>query len=57
MGEILGVWSEQPEARMRVGDRLPLEGGSATVRVFETGRAERVDDYLRASGSLALSGE
>jgi signal transduction histidine kinase len=38
---------------MAVGDRLPLEGGSASVRVFETGQVQRVDDYERAAGPLA----
>jgi signal transduction histidine kinase len=53
VGEILGVWSERRGARMTVADRLPLDGGSVSVRVFETGKAQRVDDYERAGGPLA----
>jgi GAF domain-containing protein len=36
-----------------VGARLPLDGDNVATRVFHTGEPARIDDYARASGTMA----
>jgi signal transduction histidine kinase len=42
-----------PERQLPVGERLPLDGDSLTVRIRDTGAPARIDDYAAVTGSIA----
>jgi PAS domain S-box-containing protein len=52
-GTIVGGWALQPEHVLPNGTCMPLDGNTASVRVWRTGRAARMDDYASADGELA----
>src|SRR3954451_21666299 len=50
---VVGGWSDPGHPAVEVGPRVPLDGDTAAVRVWRTGRPARVDDYDGMSGDLA----
>ena len=50
---VLAGSSDLVPGGIRVGLRLPLDGGSVTAQVFREKRVVRVDDYAKAGGSIA----
>jgi PAS domain S-box-containing protein len=50
---VLGGWSAPGVPSVEVGPRVPLDGDTASVRVWRTGRPARVDSYEGLSGELA----
>ena len=50
---VLAGSSDLVPGGIRVGLRLPLDGGSVTALVFREKRVVRVDDYAKAGGSIA----
>jgi signal transduction histidine kinase len=49
----IAAWSRSGQAELAVGTRIPLEGTSIAVQVYETGRPARVDSFAGASGPIA----
>ena len=52
-GTIVGGWAVNREHILPVGTRMPLDGDTATTRVWRTGRPARMDSYEQAEGELA----
>ena len=52
-GEIVGGWALQPEHVIEHGTRMPLDGDTASTRVWRTGQAARMDDYADAETEVA----
>jgi signal transduction histidine kinase len=50
---VVGGWSADGAPAVEVGGRVPMDGDTASVRVWRTGRAARVDTYDGLSGDLA----
>jgi signal transduction histidine kinase len=52
---VVAGWSESVEVppELDIGARVPLEGESASTRVFRTGRPARIDNYADAAGPLS----
>jgi len=50
---IVASYAEPGEPHIPVGDHVTIEGDNIAAAVLCTGRAARMDDYSRASGSLA----
>jgi signal transduction histidine kinase/uncharacterized protein YoaH (UPF0181 family) len=50
---VVASYAEPGEPHLPVGDHVTLEGDNVGATVLRTGRAARMDDYGRASGSLA----
>ena len=48
---LVAVWSHGPHT-LQPGMRLPLEPGSLSAKVLQTGRPERVDDYTDLEGEI-----
>jgi signal transduction histidine kinase len=53
---VVGSWGDLADA-YRVGGRSKLDGDSVTALVHRTGRPARLDDYERATGSIAADGQ
>jgi signal transduction histidine kinase len=54
MATVVAVWGKQPSGGIRVDARLPIDGSSATARVFRERRPVRVEDYdADAAGAIA----
>jgi signal transduction histidine kinase len=51
---LVAVWSREPHA-LQPGMRLPLEPGSLSSTVLQTGRPERVDDYTDLEGEIGVA--
>ena len=54
-GTIVGGWAVNREHVLPVGTRMPLDGDTATTRVWRTGRPARMDTYDQAEGELAAT--
>ena len=54
-GTIVGGWAVNREHILPVGTRMPLDGDTATTRVWRTGRPARMDTYDQAEGELAAT--
>ena len=54
-GTVVGGWSLQPEHVLAVGTRMPLDGDTAVVRVWRTGRSARMEGYEGRAGELAAT--
>jgi PAS domain S-box-containing protein len=50
---VVGGWSAEGSPAVEVGPRVPLDGDTASARVWRTGRAARVDSYDGMAGALA----
>jgi PAS domain S-box-containing protein len=50
---VVGGWSVQGAPAVAVGDTLPLDGETAAVKVWRTGRPARLDSYQGLTGELA----
>jgi len=50
---LVGAWREPGSHINPVGSSFALDGDSVIARVLRTGRAQRIDDYERAGGTLA----
>jgi PAS domain S-box-containing protein len=50
---LVGAWREPGSDINPVGTTFALDGDSVLARVRQSGRAQRIDDYERATGSLA----
>ena len=50
---VVGTWTGDDTPSFPVGERIPVEGGSVTAKLFRSGHPERVDDYEDAEGELA----
>lgn len=50
---IVGEWSASGAPSYPVGASVPVEGESATAKLYRSGRPERVDDYASVGGELA----
>jgi PAS domain S-box-containing protein len=50
---VIGGWSDRGHPAVQVGPRVPLDGDTASVRVWRTGKPARVDDYTGLTGELA----
>jgi signal transduction histidine kinase len=50
---VVGAWSETGEPGFAVGATLELDGDTLVPKVVRTGRAQRVEQYAHASGTLA----
>ena len=48
---LVAVWSHEPHT-LQPGMRLPVEPGSLSAKVLQTGRPERVDDYTDLEGEI-----
>ncbi|MDT4951680.1 MAG: hypothetical protein QOJ37_4275 [Pseudonocardiales bacterium] len=53
---ILGIWTRTGEPVPVPVDRVELGGENVTTRVFETGEAARIDNYVGAFGAAANVG-
>jgi PAS domain S-box-containing protein len=52
---VIGGWSEFPQP-FQAGTRWPLDGPTLLVRVLQTGRPARIDDYTEVPGTIAAAG-
>jgi PAS domain S-box-containing protein len=52
-GTIVGGWAVRPEHLLPTGTRMPMDGDTATTRVWRTGAAARMDSYEDVEGELA----
>jgi signal transduction histidine kinase len=50
---VVGSWTGNDLPAFPVGERIPVEGGSVTAKLYKSGRPERVDDYELVEGELA----
>jgi PAS domain S-box-containing protein len=50
---VVGGWSAPGVPAVEVGDRVPLDGPTASVAVYRTGRPARIDSYEGLTGELA----
>ena len=50
---VVGTWTGNDTPSFPLGERIPVEGGSVTAKLYRSGRAERVDDYDDVEGELA----
>src|SRR5215213_11723713 len=50
---VVGLWTRNGTPSFPIGERLPVEGGTVTAKLFRSGRPERVDDYDEVDGELA----
>jgi signal transduction histidine kinase len=50
---VVGAWSETGEPGFAVGATLELDGDTLVPKVVRTGRAQRVEQYAHATGTLA----
>jgi PAS domain S-box-containing protein len=50
---VLGGWSAGGAPAVDVGGQVPLDGDTAAVRVWRTGRPSRIDSYDDLTGELA----
>src|SRR4051794_7719127 len=50
---VVGGWGAPGSPTVEVGPRIPLDGGTAAVLVWRTGRPARVDTYDGLTGELA----
>jgi PAS domain S-box-containing protein len=50
---VVGGWSVGRVSNVPVGERVPLDGDTATVRVWRTGAPTRLDTYEGIPGTLA----
>ena len=52
---VIGEWSEVPHS-WQAGTRWPLDGPGLAVKMLETGRPARIDDYSELPGTIAAAG-
>ena len=50
---VVGIWAATGSPSFPVGERIPVEGETATAKIYRTGRPARVDDYADVEGELA----
>jgi signal transduction histidine kinase len=50
---VVGSWTGNDTPSFPIGERIPIEGGSVTAKLYRSGRPERVDDYDDVEGELA----
>jgi signal transduction histidine kinase len=50
---VVGAWSAGGAPAVEVGSLVPLDGDTASARVYRTGRPARIDSYDHLSGELA----
>ena len=50
---VVGIWAATGSPSFPVGERIPVEGETATAKIYGTGRPARVDDYAAVEGELA----
>jgi signal transduction histidine kinase len=51
---LVGYWTTGNEApAFPLGEPIPVEGETATAKIYRSGRPERVDDYYDVEGELA----
>jgi PAS domain S-box-containing protein len=50
---VVGGWSRKGTPAVEVGQRVPMDGDTASVRVLRTGRAARIESYDDVPGDLA----
>jgi signal transduction histidine kinase len=50
---VVGIWAAAGSPSFPVGERIPVEGETATAKIHRTGRPARVDDYAGVEGELA----
>jgi signal transduction histidine kinase len=50
---VVGIWAAAGSPSFPVGERIPVEGETATAKIYRTGRPARVDDYADVEGELA----
>jgi signal transduction histidine kinase len=50
---VVAAWGGAISAGLRVGTRLPVDGGDVIAFVLREGRSGRIDDYPAAAGSVA----
>jgi PAS domain S-box-containing protein len=50
---VIGAWSEEGAVNIPVGRELPLEGDTASPRIWRTGRPMRDDNWVPGEGRLA----
>src|SRR3954464_15315368 len=51
-GTIVGAWAVRPEHRLQIGLHMPVDGDTATARVWRTGRPARMESYSGVQGEL-----
>jgi signal transduction histidine kinase len=52
-GTVVGTWVADGAPSFPVGTSLPIDAGTVTGKLFETGMPQRVDDYEGVPGELA----
>jgi PAS domain S-box-containing protein len=52
-GTILGGWAVSDEHRLPAATHVPVDGDTATARVWHTGAPVRIDDYEHVTGAAA----
>ncbi|MUL81687.1 GAF domain-containing protein [Mycobacterium sp. CBMA247] len=50
---VLASGDPRGEAKLAIGERMPLESGSLVTRIAETAQPARVEDYARETGATA----
>jgi signal transduction histidine kinase len=50
---VVGTWTGNDTPSFPVGERVPVEGGTVTAKLYRSGRPARVDDYDDVEGELA----
>ena len=50
---VVGSWAASGTPSFPVGERIPVDGETVTAKLYRSGRAERVDDYVGVEGELA----
>jgi signal transduction histidine kinase len=50
---VVGSWTGNDLPAFPIGERIPVEGGSVTAKLYRSGCPERVDDYDLVEGELA----
>jgi signal transduction histidine kinase len=50
---VVGIWAAAGSPSFPVGERIPVEGETATAKIYRTGQPTRVDDYAGVEGELA----